>query len=589
MIVNSDSRVAITMLLFSFQLSLFLSELAVLEPSIGQRYWYNIWRQWVGPFGVTAFGFVVVALTYNDLATHIGLERSSCGTGVDAEIAGLGVRIAAFAQVGTLIVVSVLGSFHPRATGAKELGAGLMLTSVSLAIALLVGLSQKSLNLAEAALGAMILDGQSMALSIQLTSKETLAARWQTACAVLTQLFGLAIVTVIIAKYRHGYFVQDSCECLGIFWWGWLNPCHKGNQANESAIGWIYITCRYCCVLQTTLHGLWNMKAFDEAEKDGRNTDDEQRKLGGTLIKTTHPRSTGHGSARFGEYPATVTFMYAFYGLLSITSLATAEITLHDLNLSPTSGVNSIGQVIALVIAAATVLRALFLFGCLFSNEKAEAYGLVWPFKIGHVPSIKQPLFIIPTRSDHPASELPIGAVLRSPFDLDSGFSQSIGILEHQIKVRRYDGLKDQTNKSSSGRKLFWIAYSVHDFVSRKAPKLQVEELALQDSQQIRLIQEALTEYAKLDDVVSSYGSGTGRATVYLVVKREVITGSGEKNTRVKRFRAKFEKIFRIVGMDREAHGRPTIGNVEGAQNQWIDSYSVVEVTLSKDGPGKLR
>jgi predicted anti-sigma-YlaC factor YlaD len=101
-----------------------------------------------------------------------------CDFSLDADIAGIGVRIAAFMQVCVLAFVSLLGVFHCRATGVKELGARLLYTSVSLKMALVVRMCRGSLAPADAAVGAMILDGQNMALSIQLTAKETLASRW---------------------------------------------------------------------------------------------------------------------------------------------------------------------------------------------------------------------------------------------------------------------------------------------------------------------------------------------------------------------------------------------------------------------------
>lgn len=104
-------------------------------------------------------------------------KNSRCNDEVDADIAGEGVRMAAFFRVGVLIIVSVLGSFHPEATSAKDLGQGLTLTSTSLAIALMVRVGTKSLKPIDAVISAMILDGQAAALPIQLVSKETLTAR----------------------------------------------------------------------------------------------------------------------------------------------------------------------------------------------------------------------------------------------------------------------------------------------------------------------------------------------------------------------------------------------------------------------------
>jgi len=116
---------------------------------------------------------------------------TQCSIDVDADIAGEGVRIGAFVQVCVLILVSMLGSFHTRVTGAKEIGAGVVLTSVSLAIALIVRMARRTLTPVNAIISAMILDGQNMALTIQLAAKETLTSRWQVVIVVLAQFVSL--------------------------------------------------------------------------------------------------------------------------------------------------------------------------------------------------------------------------------------------------------------------------------------------------------------------------------------------------------------------------------------------------------------
>jgi hypothetical protein len=82
---------------------------------------------------------------------------------------------------------------------------------------------------------------------------------------------------------------------------------------------WTYLACRYVGVLQMAFHALWNTRSFDRAEKDARDTGDKIKKLGGPLFNITYPNFTYHGNAGYGEYPATITFMYAFYGLFALT------------------------------------------------------------------------------------------------------------------------------------------------------------------------------------------------------------------------------------------------------------------------------
>lgn len=119
-------------------------------------------------------------------AAPVVTVETQCSTDIDADIGGVGIRMAAWVQVVVLIIISILGSLHSKATGSKEVGTGLVLAHVSLAIALVVQISRGTLSLADAATGAMVLDAQNIALSVQLVSKEVLAARWQVATVIIT-------------------------------------------------------------------------------------------------------------------------------------------------------------------------------------------------------------------------------------------------------------------------------------------------------------------------------------------------------------------------------------------------------------------
>jgi hypothetical protein len=111
-------------------------------------------------------------------------------------------------------LVLLTGSFHSKATGAKEFGGGLILTSASLAISLMVRMARSTLTLVDAAIGTMILDGQNRAMVIQLTDKETLTLRWQVVLAVLTQFVGLGTITTIVAGTNNREFASEDCNCL---------------------------------------------------------------------------------------------------------------------------------------------------------------------------------------------------------------------------------------------------------------------------------------------------------------------------------------------------------------------------------------
>lgn len=52
----------------------------------------------------------------------------------------------------------------------------------------------------------------------------------------------------------------------------WLNYCHIDEPSLDDHAIWVYLACRYCCVLQSSFHAAWSTKWFHLAEKDTRDT-----------------------------------------------------------------------------------------------------------------------------------------------------------------------------------------------------------------------------------------------------------------------------------------------------------------------------
>ncbi|KAK2035906.1 hypothetical protein LZ31DRAFT_561517, partial [Colletotrichum somersetense] len=105
---------------------------------------------------------------------------------------------------------------------AKEVGAGLAVPHLFLAIALLIHIHQGGVkvSLADKILGSMVLDAQNIALSIPLLTKETLAARWQVVVTVVCQTFDIIILGVIVNDFGNGNINITDCPCLSAAWWG---------------------------------------------------------------------------------------------------------------------------------------------------------------------------------------------------------------------------------------------------------------------------------------------------------------------------------------------------------------------------------
>ena len=217
MIPHSESRLTIITAFLVLQSLVFVFKLLIFNKRVRRRSYYLPLRQLLGPTLIALLGTAIIPITFNHAGRYITNAEKQCSANVNGDIAGEGTQIATWAQVGVLLVISGLGSFHISATGAKEIGAGLLLTHISLAIAILIQMRLRTLNSANAVVGAMILDAQNVGLSIQLAAKETLAARWQVRVVVLAQVFGFVVVPVLVTNFARGAFAGGNCSCLTVF------------------------------------------------------------------------------------------------------------------------------------------------------------------------------------------------------------------------------------------------------------------------------------------------------------------------------------------------------------------------------------
>lgn len=158
-------------------------------------------RQWLNPIGLALLAIILVSASSIRRDKNAFLsDGTQCTANIDASIAGKGVRIAALIQICILSTLYFRVSFHADVTGGKAVGGGLVLTTLSLAIALIVRSANKDLTPVDAILSAMILDGEGMALFMQPTSKETPVATRQIGVVGATQLFALS-TTIAMSRY----------------------------------------------------------------------------------------------------------------------------------------------------------------------------------------------------------------------------------------------------------------------------------------------------------------------------------------------------------------------------------------------------
>ncbi|KAK1707855.1 hypothetical protein BDP67DRAFT_526434 [Colletotrichum lupini] len=140
-----------------------------------------------------------------------------------------------------------------------------------------------------------------------------------------------------------------------------------------------------------------NTQIFHKAEKNPRDT----------LKGITHPSlgedhnevSTWRGRLRawlgahsqdmkYALYPTTVSLMYIVYGLFMVAAMAAAEISIGDkkgvFKLEGGRAL-SVGQIVAIVVAAITIARGLWLFFMLFMEDgeiRNIKKGFRWPLHL---------------------------------------------------------------------------------------------------------------------------------------------------------------------------------------------------------------
>ncbi|KAF9769654.1 hypothetical protein IL306_012909 [Fusarium sp. DS 682] len=360
--------------------------------------WISHVRQLAAPIFICVIG---ISFAIASLANKYGSQRAAIpfasnsretvcdnvsSAAVDADIGGDGIRIAVWAQSVALIIITLLGTFQCNALGAKEIGAGLAITHVSLAIALIVQMERKTLTSADAIVGAMLLDSQASALSVQLMAKEVLAARWQVGIIIGCQTIGMVLLPIIVARFDAGVFIdQDSCFCITAFWWGWMTDCPETNKNHEAAAFWVYLSCRMLGFIQSAFFAIANTNQFHRAEKWNDSLKDisfpelSARPDDRETDTTNEPEVYGEATTPLYEnYPATVTLMYLIHAVFSLTSMTAAHKIMQS-GLKPSSDAVSVGQMIAIVVAGATILRAIWLLWRTLSPKRGK---YVWPFQL---------------------------------------------------------------------------------------------------------------------------------------------------------------------------------------------------------------
>ncbi|KAJ3536021.1 hypothetical protein NM208_g6896 [Fusarium decemcellulare] len=560
---------------------IFALELLILVRGFKSRPRYIALRQWYAPISAAVLGIVLVPIMFAGIYTKTEIANSTCTAALDADVAGDGVRIGAWVQIGTLIVISLIGSFHPEATGAKEIGAGLVLTHISLAISLLVQVERDTLGVADAAIGSMILDAQNMALSIQLVSKETLAARWQVRTVIIVQIYGLVILALLVTRLFGDSFVTTDCRCLKAFWWAWLGNCSP--STNEQALFWILYALRCVTFLQACFHSMYNAPRFHLAEPKCGDEGDEYQKRGGLLLGITYPYSSDNGPAAFySEYPATVAFIYALYGIFSLTSMGAAEIAMHDLDLKLSSGISSVGQIIAIVIAIVTFFRAVYLFGRMFRDAwDSTGAGFVSPFHWYKFPASGRRTYTLAPMPPLLADIIEPGHVFKDPPGPDfNPLDRPAPIPSSSLWHSENHGVRMRFSQSSSGIASIFQLLCCHPFASYVTSESDME---IQTERLETFYLQPGPDYIKdsmRQPMVRDYLDRLGQNRVkrfYMVTGVKV--ANGYKISNVER---EFEEFLREPDVSHES--APVQTEWAHDSQRVVLAYQLVAITIGADG-----
>ncbi|KAH0443780.1 hypothetical protein CcaCcLH18_00606 [Colletotrichum camelliae] len=373
-----QTRLVIAVVLLTFQELLFVSHYLVSLQYHRKRKLFPrvaFLQSLVFPIFVAALGIILISVMFNGNDSN-----KACMAKIDDDIGGRGIRAAAWAQLGVLLFLALVGIFHTKTTGIKEFGASLTITHLSLVIALLFEL--QDLKATDAILGSMILDSQNSALSIPLVTKATLAARWQVWTIVPCQAFGLAVLGVLVHKFNHNHFKpQPSCGCVSVVWWGRLATTQDCTSGSEQTVFWLYYACRVLSVAHIGYQALVDTGAFHKAEKKNDRV----------MSKMFHPLSDSNSRLmeflqrllrisgntwRFTEYPTTLSLTFLVSGVFAVASMSAAEAAMTKKgSFGRQSNEFSPGQIISVVAAIVGIIIGVFRFIRLFLKSDQPGIG----------------------------------------------------------------------------------------------------------------------------------------------------------------------------------------------------------------------
>jgi len=146
-------------------------------------------------------------------------------------------------------------------------------------------------------------------------------------------LYGCKVIT--------GALTSSNCSCFTVFWWGWISNC--SNTSSGPVTFWLYYALRWLSFAHV------HTCRYHHREKDPHYA-----LFSPSYVTSANPKTYSNSNT-------TVSSAGLEYMTYTISSIVIAEVSLVKHNIKPTSDVYTIRQIIAILIAVGTALRAIWL------------------------------------------------------------------------------------------------------------------------------------------------------------------------------------------------------------------------------------
>lgn len=204
-------------------------------------------------------------------------------------------------------------------------------------------------------------------------------------------------------------------------------------------IFYTYIACRYTSVIQASYHAIRNTISFDRAEKDARHPGNTHKRRGDTPSHITFLHFKEDGNVPYADYSAIVSSVYPFYGVLSLTSLVALETMLCGLDVRPSSGIDSMSQVIPLVLASTAISRVCHILKKLFKDGSDGDTRFQWPFHLRQTHSAHR--WIEVACKVQPKNSLCLGSLPKNSRDIEDIYEVFFEVPRELEKSKRKENV----------------------------------------------------------------------------------------------------------------------------------------------------